>query len=137
MLIVDASVVAAAILPDETSPLADAALSEIEKDGAIVPSHFWHEVRNLLAMSERRGRISVADTEGHLFDLRMLPIRVVADAGDLEILSITRIHGLTAYDAAYAALAVREAKPIATLDKAIRAAAASLAFELWTPANER
>jgi predicted nucleic acid-binding protein len=53
---------------------------------------------------------------------------IVVDELDAEtalgaVLDLARTHGLTAYDAAYLELAMREGLPLATQDDALRSAA--------------
>ena len=52
-----------------------------------------------------------------------LPIAVRTADDDLDVLSLARKHVLTAYDAAYLALALAERLPLATLDKRLAQAA--------------
>ena len=43
----------------------------------------------------------------------------------IQVVQLALKHRLTAYDAVYLALALSERRPLATLDKALRAAAAA------------
>lgn len=52
-----------------------------------------------------------------LIRLRQLPIKIVGDGDDAVIITLARKHQLSAYDAAYLALAVGENLPLLTLDK--------------------
>lgn len=130
-VVVDASIVAAAVLPDEAAAEADQVLELLASGAAIAPSLFWHEIRNLCWQAERRHRIHPGEADELLRDLRLAPPLTAEDRGDDVTLRLARAHGLTAYDAAYAALAVDTGAPLATLDKALRAAAATGAFRLW------
>jgi len=47
-----------------------------------------------------------------------------------QILSVGRQHGLTAYDAAYLELALRQALPLATLDDDLRRSASTAGVHL-------
>jgi hypothetical protein len=51
--VVDTSVVACWLLPDERHPTAAAAYKRIAADPAIVPALLWFELRNLLIVNER------------------------------------------------------------------------------------
>jgi len=83
---------------------------------------------NVLLVAECRKRISKAQSRRFVELLRTLPIAVddvsVARAWD-GVLSLAREQQLSAYDAAYLELAMREGLPIATLDNALRKAARS------------
>ena len=69
----DASVAASWLLPDEKSAVSDAARDRLALDGAIVPQ-LWHlEIRNILLMSVRRRRISAQDMHDRLEALQELP----------------------------------------------------------------
>ena len=93
------------------------------EDEAVVPALWWFEVRNILVANERRRRIEVADSDVFLSDLARLPVRIDNNPNDRLVVTLARRHGLTACDAAYLDLAVRLAVPIATLDRALGAAA--------------
>ena len=93
------------------------------QSGAAAPNLFWHEVRNLLIGAWRGGRLPQAALEAQLGALESLPVR---DAGRGEGRLVARLaqqHGLTSYGAVYLAVAVESGLPLASLDKALRAAA--------------
>ena len=120
----DASVAAAWVLPDEEAVLADLALDRLGNDTAKVPDVFWHELRNLLLSAERRGRIDNRHADVSMARLRRLPIRCPGEADDRHVMALARDHRLTAYDASYLALAIREGCALASLDRRLTEAAA-------------
>lgn len=120
--VVDASVAANWFLPDE-EPEALEAWRTVESDPALVPQHWWFEVRNTLLVAERRERISQKNTAYILSRLSRLRIVVTDRPDDQIVLAIARLHRLTFYDAAYLELAMRETIPLATLDNALAKAA--------------
>src|SRR5205807_6932673 len=92
-----------------------AALRALDDGEAVVPPLWPYEVANGLMMGERRGRIAPPDTRRILSLLELLPIRVAAaihERARREVLELARQDGLTAYDAAYLDLALREGLPI-------------------------
>lgn len=113
--VVDASVAANWFLPDE-EPEALEAWRIIRSDPALVPPHWWFEVRNSLLMAERRERISSRITALILDRLARLRIVITERPDDQVVFSFARRHRLTFYDAAYLELAVRENIALATLD---------------------
>lgn len=121
--VVDASIVAAWCFPDEDRSAADTALHRLANEGAVVPALWWFEVRNVLVVNERRGRIDAAATAVFLADLGGLPIRIDREPDSEIVLTLARQHALTAYDAAYLELARRLGGSLATLDRALAAAA--------------
>ena len=121
--VVDASVTAAWCFSDESQALADAALDELRKHGAVAPAIWWFEVRNLLIIGERRGQIDLQGTAVFLRDLAGLHITIDADLDEAVVLTLARDHRLTVYDAAYLELATRAGLPLATLDRSLAAAA--------------
>ncbi len=80
-------------------------------------------MRNIFVSNERRGRIDSAKTSRALALLNGLPIRLDHQPDDAVLMALTRMHQLTAYDAAYLELALRENLPLATLDNALLRAA--------------
>ncbi|MBY3347374.1 type II toxin-antitoxin system VapC family toxin [Rhizobium laguerreae] len=129
--VVDASVAAAWLLADEESRTAEEALSFLETEDALVPDLFWHEMRNILLTAERRKLIS-NDVLACLMRLTSLPLRTVSSEDHLPILRLAGKYQLSAYDAAYLALAVAENVSLATLDAGLERAASaeSLTFGL-------
>jgi predicted nucleic acid-binding protein len=132
--VADASMAAAWLLPDEASAAAERLLAGVE--AIHVPSLFWFEIRNLLAMAERRGRIKVGDALPYLLRLRELPFQDDGSGADVASLALMQRHSLTAYDAAYLALAKAEAVPLATLDRKLALASRTEDVALLGPLAE-
>jgi predicted nucleic acid-binding protein len=128
--VLDASVAAAWAFEDESHPEAALALARLGSDVARVPSLWWFELRNALSVNERRGRLTEAGTAGFLRDLGRLAIGIDRSPDGAVLLTIARRHRLTAYDAAYLELAQREGLPLASLDAALRSAAAAAGVPL-------
>ena len=77
----------------------------------------------MLLMAERRNRILPAQSDQFLRRLNDLDLQI-ADTGDgAATLRLARTHKLTAYDAAYLELAIRESLPLSTLDERLAQAA--------------
>lgn len=122
-LVLDASTTAAWCFPDEDARSADIAFDRLAEESAIVPALWWAEIRNILIVGERRGRIDAAETVHFLADLDRLPIETdFAPASDM-VLALARRHGLTVYDAKYLELAIRRSAALATLDTRLATAA--------------
>ena len=124
--VLDASVTIAWCLTNESTPYTRSVLSRLVDTYAEVPALWNFEVANVLAICERRQRITSVVSENFLRTLDGLDIRVeqsspVVDANVL--LPLARRYGLTAYDAAYLELSKRKNLPLATLDKDLIAAA--------------
>ncbi len=95
---------------------------------AVVPA-LWHlEMANGLAVAERRGIVTAADADQSLTDIEGLLGRAIESDPALvpvrQALTTARAFQLSAYDAVYLDVARREGLPLATLDEALRAAAA-------------
>ena len=129
--VIDASVAASWCFKDEDAATADAAMDRLREDEAIAPALWWVEIRNILIVSEWRGRIESEDANAFLDDLGRLPIRIEWEPGS-RVMALARRHRLTAYDAAYLDLALRTAVPLATLDRALAQAATAEGVPLLT-----
>jgi len=121
--VVDASVAVCWFMPDERDPIADAALRKIRLDPAVTSVLWWYELRNVLIVNERRGRLDNAKTVRVLRLLRGLAVATDADVEEEALMQLARRHRLTVYDAAYLELALRKGYPLATLDAALSIAA--------------
>ncbi|WP_320199442.1 type II toxin-antitoxin system VapC family toxin [Agrobacterium sp. rho-13.3] len=123
--VVDASVVAAWFLPDEISDVAEKALEKLETEDAIAPDLLSHELRNILLSAERRKRIDQDAVFSILLRFTSLPLTLAIGGDHVAIMRLAKKHSLSAYDAAYLALAVSRSIPLATNDKKLAAAAAA------------
>jgi predicted nucleic acid-binding protein len=121
--VLDSSVSATWCFPDEEHETAEAAFDRLDGDEAVVPALWWFEIRNILVVSERRGRIDAAGTASFLANLERLSIRIDHDPDSGTVLALARKHNLTGYDAAYLELALRRGLPLASLDRPLVAAA--------------
>jgi predicted nucleic acid-binding protein len=121
-VVVDASALAGLVLPDEDGlAIAQMLASAVP----VAPQLIWAEIRNLLLMAERRGRIGAGVVEQALAAIGDLGLVLDVGAGSDRVMDLARRHRLTVYDALYLELALREALPLASADRAlIRAAAA-------------
>ena len=121
--IVDASIAAAWLFEDELHDGAEGLLAEFDDSTVYVPQHWHLEVRNALLVGERRGRITVEQTNASLSHLRDLPLHTDTEADLSAALELARLHNLSLYDAVYLELAHRRQAALATLDSRLRRAA--------------
>jgi predicted nucleic acid-binding protein len=136
VLVVDASVALAAVLPGEVRGSDAMQLMEtVAKLGARVPSHWSLEVCNGILLAERRARISADIGDELRQEMDDLPVEVDSETrrGAFGITTaLARRHRLTVYDAAYLELALRLALPLATFDTPLARAAAAEGVALFT-----
>lgn len=124
-VVVDASVALAWGFPDEAGAYAETVLEGLEGRAVVVPALWAVEIANALLVGERRKRIHQAQI--HRFLTLLEGLSVVQDTQSVgvavnSLLPLAREHKLSAYDAAYLDLAMREGLPLATLDNALRRA---------------
>jgi predicted nucleic acid-binding protein len=130
--VADASVVCSWILPDESHPVAETAFARLQTHDALAPQLLWYEVRSVLITAHRRKRISLDLVGEGLSKLRKLNIATTAMEDDAVILHLASLYQLSAYDAAYLALALDRNLQLATLDKQLIAAAPRAGCVLMT-----
>ncbi len=131
--VLDASVSLSWFFEDEDSDFARRVLRRLSTDTALVPSLWPIEVANVLVVAERRGRAGTAQVAAAIALSKNLPISVQDADSELvfgAVLDLARLQGLSAYDAAYLDLAMREGLPLATQDAAMRAAAEAVGVPL-------
>lgn len=136
-LVLDCSVAVAWCFEGEADRYADAVLDALTDGSALVPALWPLEVANVLVMAERRRRLRRADTMRLLELVGALPVVVdnPVTIGELPgLLGLAAAHRLSAYDAAYLHLAMREQLPLATRDRALSAAARSTGVRLFVRA---
>ena len=111
------------LFEDESSPGTEEALESLRDSEAFAPAIWPFEVANGIAVAERRRLCTLADAATFLHLLSSLPIRVEPPPTGRAVgalLSLARESGLSAYDAAYLELAMREGLPLASQDRRLR-----------------
>jgi predicted nucleic acid-binding protein len=127
--VLDNSVALTWCFEDERTPATAALLEQVGELGAQAPMLWPLEALNGLLVAERRGRLDAARRQRLAGFLRALPITLDVDTASqawTETARLAERFGLSAYDAAYLELARRRDLPLASLDRALRAAATVL-----------
>lgn len=121
--VVDASVSAAWLLPDEATPATEAVLQATSTGDVWVPAPWWLEMGHLLLSAQRRRHITADKRRELVLAAGGLRLKV-----DREPVAMSRLddlaahHGLNACDARYLELAIRRGLPLATQDAALMTA---------------
>jgi predicted nucleic acid-binding protein len=132
-LVLDASLTLAWYFQDEATAATDAVLGQVAQAGAVVPALWRLEVANGFQTAIRRKRIDRAYRDASLGELSLLPISIDRSADAFAwagTLQLSDRFGISVYDAAYLELAQRRELPLATLDRALGAAATRAKVEL-------
>ena len=131
--VLDCSIAMAWLFHDEATAKTAALLNRLATETALVPAWWFIEVTNVLAIAERKGRISSTQSDAFIADLGKLGIERDDEAPDrafTHVLALCRTHRLTSYDAIYLDLAIRRSLPLATLDDDLRKTAKKLSIRL-------
>jgi predicted nucleic acid-binding protein len=124
--VLDCSITMTWCFENEVDRYSDEVLDALDAGTALVPALWPIEVVNVLAIGERRKRLTRADSARFLQFLSEMPL-VVDGALPLRqqsvVLALAREYRLSGYDALYLHLAMRERVPLATRDTTLRAAA--------------
>lgn len=113
---------------------AEQVLQSLLESAAVVPG-LWHlEASNVLVQAVKGGELSVADVEGFVAQLEVLPIAIDGDTASFALnrtMVLAMNYNLSSYDAAYLELALRRNLPLATLDTALVKAARKCDVEMY------
>jgi predicted nucleic acid-binding protein len=120
--VIDASVTIAGLAPAESIHDHVALMERVVSVGVVVPAIWIYEIANIVRLKTRR--VSVPGATGHMIPARLQEshIRIIpASRNDLVAFGSGsgRDSILTAYNAAYLALARHLAYSLATLDRAL------------------
>lgn len=122
----DSSVALAWCFEDEQTESTAELFERLGRESAAVPSLWFIELTNVLALSERKRRATQAKTAEFIALVQKFDLEVDQDGPGRafnHVLDLCREHRLTAYDAMYLDLAIRKRLPLATLDDELRKAA--------------
>ncbi len=131
--VLDVSLTMAWLFEDEATDAGWQLLDRAIRTGVTVPSIWAYELANVLFVAERRDRVTPAQSSAFLSRLDGLRIDIEATPSSrllTVVLPLARSTGLAIYDAAYVDLAQRLALPLATKDRRMAEAAASLGIPL-------
>jgi predicted nucleic acid-binding protein len=134
--VLDCSVSMAWCFEDETNTYTESILDSLESGDHVarVPPIWKLEVINVLLITERKKRISKHIANNFKNALTILPISIDTFSIDRTfdtVYELARELHITAYDAAYLELAVRENIPLATQDNALIQAAQKIQIQLF------
>lgn len=125
--VIDCSFIAALFLPDERSEkVGEFFRSARRNDDFFVPLLWWYEISNILKVSVTRNRLKHADAVEVLSRIKSMNFSTDSDFGPdyaRNVFDISVLYGITAYDAAYLALALSLNASLATLDEDLASAA--------------
>jgi predicted nucleic acid-binding protein len=110
-------------------------LTSITDGNVLVPGVWCLEVANVIARAESKYGLTEARSSKFIHALQQMHIQVDPDTyhhamGDT--LQLARRYNLSAYDASYLELSLREGLPIATLDEALQKAAKKTGVKRFT-----
>ncbi len=131
-IVLDASTALAAVLPDEDSAYARSAILVAADDGLVVPTLWQYEVQNGLLVALRRNRIDARLLAAALDALRSLRAVFDSPAALGREVHLAMAHRLTAYDAAYVAVAIERGATLATNDQRLRDAATAAGVAIFS-----
>ena len=124
--VIDNSVVSGWYLEHQSTPYTEAIAERLRDDSAVVPALWGLELTNVLRTACLRQRMTAEKAQQVLARIAKLPIAVNrVGAPPHELLALALRFGLSSYDAAYLELALRLQLPVATVDGALRDAAAA------------
>jgi predicted nucleic acid-binding protein len=126
--VLDNTIAMAWCFAEEATEFTEALLDRLSNsiDVAVVPDLWLYEVVNVTELAARKGRISTEQAEGFVQALADLPIEfdpTTREGMFGPVRALVRQYQLTAYDASYLDLAIRQSLPIASFDIALLAAA--------------
>lgn len=134
-VVVDASTSLAWCFPDEKSDHADRVLVSLKGKHILVPAVWGLEIANAILVGERKRRLSQPEIRRFIMFLESLSlVQDVRQPREYlnEVLPLAHAHGLSAYDACYLELSIRNAAPLATLDSKLQSAAKRAGVHLFT-----
>ena len=136
MIVVDASLFVAWLLNEPSHGPADKLWDVLAADTLFVPSRWPDEVASALLRAVKANRIELSEVDAidqriASFDYRFAEPMPVEDINGLVRDAMQ--FNLTVYDATYLRLARDRGLPLATLDRAMRAAAERLNIPLLPP----
>jgi predicted nucleic acid-binding protein len=133
--VLDASFAVAWVIESERTPTLLRHFESLsrEETEAVVPALWPDEIANVFLTLERRGQLTAVQIQNWIEVFAHLPIEVKPPSIEeslREVRLLAQSRNLTAYDARYLDLAMRENLPLATQDKQLLFAAPKVGVKL-------
>lgn len=123
-IVIDASAIVTLAFPDEDQHYVEDLVQELATETGIVPTLFWDEVINVLAVNvTKRARLSIERALDYLDVFQGLGLNLDLQINDTERLGLAIQYKLSGYDATYLQLALLHEATLATQDRELKAAA--------------
>lgn len=124
-IIVDASRIGNAVLPDERSAVTEKLLGLLADNDLIEPCHWAIEIANLVVRAARRGRLSIPERNEARAAISALisAAEIETQSYPIAALDLAVSHNISVNDAAYLEVALRTGLPLLTSDGALNRAA--------------
>ncbi len=127
----------ALVLPEQRSEAVSRWLEALPQEAElVVPTLWWYESTNVLLTAVHREVMSAAEAREAMTALRLIPQRTHEPPGPATAMHLFHLglgHVLTAYHAAYLALAELSGGTLLTLDGRLADAAAAMQIPVVTP----
>jgi predicted nucleic acid-binding protein len=117
--VLDASVAVNYVLLDQPIEVTRRVFSALKTGSCLVPPNFELELIQVLTSAERHGRISAQTADTFFMEMKTFSFVIEMPRRD-SVISLCRQFGISAYDAAYLALAREQSVPLATYDQRLR-----------------
>lgn len=135
--VVDCSVAARWLLPDEATPYTEAVFGLLTEQDAVVPVLFVSEFTNVFLKLVRQRKLTMELKLGAVQKFSALGLEVDRSTPAPErIFTLADQYGLSAYDATYLELALRRGIHIACWDGGLKAAAETAGLFLDTSSRK-
>ena len=122
--VVDCSVAARWLLPDEATPYTEAVFDLLATQDAVVPALFLSEFANVFLKLSRQHKLTADQAAGAVERCAQLGLEIDRQTPDpARLFGLAAQYGLSAYDATYLELALRRSVPLACWDGGLKAAA--------------
>ncbi len=122
--VVDCSVAARWLLPDEATAYTDGVLDLLGGQDAAVPALFLSEFTNVFLKLSRQRKLPTQIAQDAVRKFAALGLEVDRETpGPERLFTLADQYGLSAYDATYLELALRRGIPLACWDGGLKAAA--------------
>lgn len=130
-VVVDASAALAWLLPSQATASADRLLAQADGYDFMAPNVFLWEVANVLVVKARGHSLVVGEAFDQLDGIEIALDQPLTDSEVRQLVDVATTAGLSLFDAAYLALAIERRAVLASRDKPLLVAAATVGVDVF------